>query len=197
MITKCPECDREISDQAHTCPHCGFPLLVKKIKTATKTSVTSSIDRISSGALSLKRCGRSIGIHIVKLSAILGLIIALAVVFYFVTSIAVASIQLRIAVNIILPFFWAPVLNVTMRFYGLKPARVLYYISIVLMGVGVLSEYGTLSEASIIYGVTTSQVVYAVFAKIIGLIWYALACIPRVQAIPDGDSTREVTNEHS
>ena len=22
----CPECKREISDQANTCPHCGFPI---------------------------------------------------------------------------------------------------------------------------------------------------------------------------
>jgi len=197
MITKCPECDREISDQAHTCPHCGYPLLVTKIKTAAKTGVTTSFSHISSGALSFKRGGRVFGIHLIKLSAILLLIFALAIAFRFVMYIGMADIHLRIIINVFLPFFWAPVLNVTMRFYGLMPARVLYYISIVLMGIGVLSEYGTLSEASILYGVTTGQVLYAVIAKIIGLIWYALACIPKVHTIPDGDSTREVTNEHS
>ena len=25
-IIKCPECKREISDQADKCPHCGYPL---------------------------------------------------------------------------------------------------------------------------------------------------------------------------
>lgn len=26
MLTKCPECDLQISDKAYTCPHCGYPL---------------------------------------------------------------------------------------------------------------------------------------------------------------------------
>ena len=25
-LTKCPECSREVSSQAGSCPHCGFPL---------------------------------------------------------------------------------------------------------------------------------------------------------------------------
>lgn len=27
MLTKCPECDLQVSDKALSCPHCGFPLL--------------------------------------------------------------------------------------------------------------------------------------------------------------------------
>lgn len=30
-LVKCPECNKEVSDQAHNCPHCGYPL-----KKATK-----------------------------------------------------------------------------------------------------------------------------------------------------------------
>lgn len=26
MLIRCPECDREVSDIAHSCPHCGFPI---------------------------------------------------------------------------------------------------------------------------------------------------------------------------
>lgn len=26
MLIKCPECELQVSDQAHACPHCGFPL---------------------------------------------------------------------------------------------------------------------------------------------------------------------------
>ena len=26
MLTKCPECDLQVSDKAYTCPHCGYPL---------------------------------------------------------------------------------------------------------------------------------------------------------------------------
>ena len=25
-LTKCPECRGQVSDQAHACPHCGYPL---------------------------------------------------------------------------------------------------------------------------------------------------------------------------
>ncbi|MBK8064969.1 MAG: zinc ribbon domain-containing protein [Betaproteobacteria bacterium] len=27
MLIKCPECTKEVSDQATSCPHCGHPLL--------------------------------------------------------------------------------------------------------------------------------------------------------------------------
>ena len=26
MLTKCPECDLQVSDKAINCPHCGYPL---------------------------------------------------------------------------------------------------------------------------------------------------------------------------
>ena len=25
-LIKCPECSKEVSDKAKTCPHCGYPL---------------------------------------------------------------------------------------------------------------------------------------------------------------------------
>lgn len=36
MLTKCPECNLQISDKAHTCPHCGYPLKGEN-KTRAKT----------------------------------------------------------------------------------------------------------------------------------------------------------------
>lgn len=27
MLTKCPECELQVSDKALTCPHCGYPLI--------------------------------------------------------------------------------------------------------------------------------------------------------------------------
>lgn len=31
-LIKCPECDREISDKATACPHCGYPISEQKVK---------------------------------------------------------------------------------------------------------------------------------------------------------------------
>ena len=42
MLIKCPECNREISDQAISCPHCGYPLKKKtnkKVEEAPKEEV--------------------------------------------------------------------------------------------------------------------------------------------------------------
>lgn len=39
MLTKCPECELQVSDKASICPHCGYPLNVeakKKIKSSPK-----------------------------------------------------------------------------------------------------------------------------------------------------------------
>ena len=39
MLTKCPECELQVSDKASTCPHCGYPLNVeakKKRKSSPK-----------------------------------------------------------------------------------------------------------------------------------------------------------------
>lgn len=44
MLTKCPECELQVSDKASTCPHCGYPLNVeakKKKKKFAKTYETS------------------------------------------------------------------------------------------------------------------------------------------------------------
>lgn len=188
MLTKCPECEREISEKAHTCPHCGLPLFASKIKTAAKTGVTTSISRISSGAVSLKRGSRILGIHLIKLLAILLLLFALAIPYRILMVIATVEFGLRIIINVFLPFFWVPVLKVTRRLYGVKPIRALYYISIVMMCIGVLAECG-------IYGVPVGQVFLAVLTKVIGTIWYALAFSPRNETVHDGESQSKVENE--
>lgn len=36
MLTKCPECDLQISDKAITCPHCGYPLTKQSKPTTAK-----------------------------------------------------------------------------------------------------------------------------------------------------------------
>lgn len=38
MLTKCPECELQVSDKALICPHCGYPLKSKNIINITKRS---------------------------------------------------------------------------------------------------------------------------------------------------------------
>ena len=44
-LIKCPECKKEISDQAITCPHCGFPLAQKE----QSKNITYSVKLIKTG----------------------------------------------------------------------------------------------------------------------------------------------------
>lgn len=37
MLINCPECGHEISDRAHSCPHCGCPIATEELKEEPKT----------------------------------------------------------------------------------------------------------------------------------------------------------------
>lgn len=39
MLIKCPDCGKEISDQAHNCIHCGRPIKQKKSRLTTVQGV--------------------------------------------------------------------------------------------------------------------------------------------------------------
>ena len=41
-LIKCPECQREISDQAVSCPHCGFPLAKRQKETPKRDDIDFS-----------------------------------------------------------------------------------------------------------------------------------------------------------
>ena len=55
-LIKCPECGKEISDQAEFCPHCGYPIKKKndhaplsneqKIENANKQFNATTINKI-------------------------------------------------------------------------------------------------------------------------------------------------------
>ena len=36
MLTKCPECQLQVSDKAVTCPHCGYPLKYNSVRTVSQ-----------------------------------------------------------------------------------------------------------------------------------------------------------------
>ena len=52
-VIKCPECGKEISDKAMTCPHCGYPLMSDRFEKAGKEIRRYTISRIGLRAISL------------------------------------------------------------------------------------------------------------------------------------------------
>ena len=40
MLTKCPECELQVSDKAISCPHCGYPLNTNVIQKNSRRNVT-------------------------------------------------------------------------------------------------------------------------------------------------------------
>ena len=48
MLTKCPECQLQISDKAVTCPHCGYPLKYNSVRTLSRPR-TKSHKRLPNG----------------------------------------------------------------------------------------------------------------------------------------------------
>lgn len=42
-LIKCPECGKEVSNKAHACPHCGFPIEEMAVEEVTKQSIGEPI----------------------------------------------------------------------------------------------------------------------------------------------------------
>lgn len=42
-LIKCPECGKEVSNKAHTCPHCGFPIEEMAVEEVAKQSIGEPI----------------------------------------------------------------------------------------------------------------------------------------------------------
>ena len=40
MLTKCPECELQVSDKAISCPHCGYPLNANVIQKNSRRNIT-------------------------------------------------------------------------------------------------------------------------------------------------------------
>ncbi len=49
-ITQCPECQREVSDRAHACPQCGFPVKKEAHKLRRQQMQWGGIERIKTYA---------------------------------------------------------------------------------------------------------------------------------------------------
>ena len=42
MLIDCPECGRQVSDVAQSCPHCGYPIVYSVKQTSSNASVAQS-----------------------------------------------------------------------------------------------------------------------------------------------------------
>lgn len=49
MLTKCPECQLQISDKAVACPHCGYPLKPNSVRTSSKSAPKRPHKRLPNG----------------------------------------------------------------------------------------------------------------------------------------------------
>jgi hypothetical protein len=53
-LVRCPECNREISDRALTCPQCGCPIAAHRLPTAMDSSARVRSARITNDLISMK-----------------------------------------------------------------------------------------------------------------------------------------------
>ena len=81
MLIKCPECNREISDQAISCPHCGYPLKRGQVPEVKEESNESP------NLVKLAERGGSRGFHV-------ALYIAFGFLFVIGTILSVACISM-------------------------------------------------------------------------------------------------------
>ena len=70
-LVKCPECSHDVSDQAPTCPSCGFPLKLE----VREPEFRAYRKRVLTGTLILCIVGWAVGIAL-KMPAVWGLSIA-------------------------------------------------------------------------------------------------------------------------
>lgn len=70
-LTQCPECGKEVSDQAFNCPGCGYPLKPSEVK----AELRAFRQRVLTGALWLCLIGLPVGL-LLRLPYVWGLAVA-------------------------------------------------------------------------------------------------------------------------
>lgn len=175
MITKCPECNKDISDRATSCPYCGFPLLMDRITAKAKSGV-GSIGRASHIA---KSRAKFIAIYAAK---ILSIVIALFVSYWlyqYAAYLAPVNMEIRIFLNLFVSLLWAPALSITKRCFGARVYKVTYILLLAFVSLLIFAEYEILGRVFIYYMIPSDQIWYAILAKIVGVIWLGLAYKPK------------------
>ena len=111
MLIKCPECNKEVSDKATNCPHCGFPLK-RKDKNDLK-----EVDFSNSEILLHRGIATYLKVLIYVIGPIfIGLFIALLIMFLLIGKDAAFAIVFGIILGIVIPLMIAFIIIASVKF---------------------------------------------------------------------------------
>lgn len=165
-MRKCPECSRDVSDQATTCPQCGYP-----IKSAIRTmekSLLVSRDKIAAASPLIGSLSKSVMRHAAKIGLLCLTVLLLSVPYMILIEVTKRDLNSRIFANLFIPFIsWLPFAFVFRWLYGSGVLKPLAIIFAVLAGVGVFAELGILREASAFGPVAAHTWIGSIGAKVV------------------------------
>lgn len=111
MLIKCPECNKEVSDKASNCPHCGSPLK-RKDKNDLK-----EVDFSNAEILLHRGIATYLKVLIYVIGPIfIGLFIALLIMFLLIGKDAAFAIVFGIILGIVIPLMIAFIIIASIKF---------------------------------------------------------------------------------
>lgn len=111
MLVNCPECHKEISDEANTCPHCGYPI---KGKSKSELKV---IDFSNSEVILRRGIEKYLQFLTYVVGPLfIGLFVALFIIFLIVAKDANFAVVFGIILGIVIPLMIAFIIILSIRF---------------------------------------------------------------------------------
>ena len=159
----------QISDQASFCPNCGYPIGKHRRSAEAKEAIVNAKLKVADGVKNLKNPIKTLGRHIKYLSILVLVFIVLTFFYYLMCEIAKGNIQIRYFANFVAPYFSLPIFSLLGKMYGIKVQKVYFWVFLTLTSIGVLSELGVLIEANALREISTSQLAFAMLAKLGGI----------------------------
>ena len=170
MIIQCPECQKEISDKAKKCPHCGFPVARTAKQAELAERATAYRTRI---VVAAPRIAKAVGRNTIKLGVIAIICLCIGALkasmgqppsFYASQAdhTLYASIQ-----NTLSNLVWWALMGLTRKFYGRRPIRVLWFFFMFFTAIPLLLNLFKMFNFAVEHGCA-----YFLF---VGLPWVTLA----------------------
>jgi len=175
MLTKCSECQREVSDQAVACPHCGYPLRKDRVVARARTQ----LDAATRGAKQTGTVLKKIGIHTGKCVIVFVVLVIVGNIYLFVCKSCESSLTARGLVNIVLPAVWIPIAATLGLLYGSRAKKIAYRIFIVMIPISFLSECGQMHDSRILGQSESIDWLFPFVGKVLGFIWVLAVLKPR------------------